>query len=116
VYCGGKPDGLDHIVSRVRGGRDTWENRAPACRTCDHEKGDMPLIWFLLARQTVERRTATRAYDSEKGRRDARRHMLGAWQRRRQAAEKQAPETTQRRDRRLTWTLSETHAADLEQA
>lgn len=40
VYCGMPGDTIDHVFPRSRGGRDTWENMACACRSCNHGKAD----------------------------------------------------------------------------
>jgi 5-methylcytosine-specific restriction endonuclease McrA len=41
VYCGTRHDlTIDHVVPRSQGGRDSWENLATACRTCNTEKGN----------------------------------------------------------------------------
>jgi 5-methylcytosine-specific restriction endonuclease McrA len=41
-YCGTKnqPMTVDHIIPKVRGGRDTWENLITACIQCNNKKGD----------------------------------------------------------------------------
>src|SRR5712692_3623525 len=41
LYCGKRARELtlDHVVPRHRGGRDTWDNLASACRPCNHRKG-----------------------------------------------------------------------------
>jgi 5-methylcytosine-specific restriction endonuclease McrA len=31
---------LDHVLSRCRGGRTTWENVVAACKPCNHRKND----------------------------------------------------------------------------
>jgi 5-methylcytosine-specific restriction endonuclease McrA len=40
VYCGVSPRELtlDHVVPRIRGGTQTWENLVTACRPCNHRK------------------------------------------------------------------------------
>lgn len=53
VYCGGTPTGLDHIVPQARHGADAWWNRAPACATCDSQKGMRPLLVFLVGLPVV---------------------------------------------------------------
>lgn len=41
VYCGlGNASTVDHVMPRSRGGRDTWENLAACCLSCNHRKGD----------------------------------------------------------------------------
>ncbi len=41
-YCGVRhqPLTVDHIIPKVRGGRDTWENLVTACIQCNNKKGD----------------------------------------------------------------------------
>lgn len=41
-YCGTTkgPITIDHIIPKVRGGGDSWENLTTACRTCNQKKGD----------------------------------------------------------------------------
>jgi len=41
-YCGTKkePMTVDHIVPKVHGGKDTWENMVTACIKCNNKKGD----------------------------------------------------------------------------
>ncbi len=45
LYCGQVGNGRgvtltrDHVVPRVQGGRDTWENVVTACRVCNGRKG-----------------------------------------------------------------------------
>jgi 5-methylcytosine-specific restriction endonuclease McrA len=40
VYCGesSRELTLDHVVPRIRGGTQTWENLVTACRPCNHRK------------------------------------------------------------------------------
>lgn len=42
VYCGNTtpPLTVDHIIPRSRGGADTWENLACACKQCNNRKGN----------------------------------------------------------------------------
>ncbi len=44
-YCGatGIPMTIDHIVPKVLGGKETWENLVTACIHCNSKKGDRPL-------------------------------------------------------------------------
>ncbi len=44
-YCGSTHDPLtiDHIVPKVRGGKDTWENLTTACVKCNNNKGNRTL-------------------------------------------------------------------------
>jgi 5-methylcytosine-specific restriction endonuclease McrA len=53
MYCGTAEGRMtvDHIVPRLRGGKDTWENLVCACHRCNNLKGDrtpaearMPLL------------------------------------------------------------------------
>lgn len=64
VYCGDKPDGLDHIRPVSLKGQNGWTNRAPACKNCDQGKGPVPLLMFLvidgIARSKVARRNRYR--------------------------------------------------------
>ncbi|OQX94996.1 HNH endonuclease [candidate division KSB1 bacterium 4572_119] len=41
-YCGKRtiPLTIDHVIPRVRGGKDTWENLVCACIKCNNKKGD----------------------------------------------------------------------------
>jgi 5-methylcytosine-specific restriction endonuclease McrA len=42
MYCG-TTEGrmtIDHVVPRLRGGKDTWENLVCACHRCNNVKGD----------------------------------------------------------------------------
>jgi hypothetical protein len=47
VYCGAKPESLDHIQPLAHGGANGWPNRAPACHRCNGEKGHATLLMFL---------------------------------------------------------------------
>ncbi|EFV12539.2 HNH endonuclease [Segniliparus rugosus] len=40
VYCGGKPETIDHVVPRSRGGQHVWTNVVAACQKCNHKKGN----------------------------------------------------------------------------
>ncbi len=44
-YCGAKnvPLTIDHIVPKVDGGKDSWENLVTACIQCNNKKGGRPL-------------------------------------------------------------------------
>lgn len=79
VYCGGEPTGLDHIAAKSMGGSDGWLNRAPACESCDAEKGTATLVRFLLARRLAQHRLAHRKryrYMDAKVREGARKNMV----------------------------------------
>ncbi|HEY8934555.1 MAG TPA: HNH endonuclease [Cyclobacteriaceae bacterium] len=40
-YCGTKRDlTIDHVVSRAKGGGDTWTNLVTACKKCNARKGN----------------------------------------------------------------------------
>ena len=40
VYCGSKEQlTLDHVIPRSRGGKNTWENLATSCLSCNRKKG-----------------------------------------------------------------------------
>jgi len=41
-YCGTRsgPVTIDHVIPRVRGGQDTWENLVCACVKCNNKKGN----------------------------------------------------------------------------
>lgn len=42
VYCGGKYEHIDHLVSLTRGGTNTSENLVPACGRCNQSKHAYP--------------------------------------------------------------------------
>lgn len=42
----------DHLLAKSAGGPGLLSNFAAACRLCNEEKGDLPLIIFLLGRAT----------------------------------------------------------------
>lgn len=41
-YCGTRhhPLTVDHVIPKVRGGKDTWDNLVTACIYCNNKKGD----------------------------------------------------------------------------
>lgn len=49
-YCGGPAETIDHIVPVSAGGTSHWSNLTPACKSCNCQKNDLPLISFLLRR------------------------------------------------------------------
>lgn len=51
VFCGSQSESLDHIRPYAKMGRHGWENRAPACRQCNQEKGTLGLIEYLIHRR-----------------------------------------------------------------
>lgn len=40
-YCGNKSNlmTVDHVVPKIHGGKDTWENLVAACQDCNNKKG-----------------------------------------------------------------------------
>lgn len=42
-------DEIDHIVPVSKNGSSDWDNLTAACRDCNAEKRDKPLLGFLLA-------------------------------------------------------------------
>ncbi len=41
VYCGkAGATTVDHVLPQSRGGRNSWENLAACCRSCNHRKAD----------------------------------------------------------------------------
>ena len=54
-YCGTATDPMtiDHVIPRVRGGGEMWENLVCACVTCNNKKGNRTL---LEARMTLLRK------------------------------------------------------------
>ncbi|MCH8927890.1 MAG: HNH endonuclease [Candidatus Marinimicrobia bacterium] len=44
-YCGTKssPLTVDHIIPKVKGGKDSWENLTTACVSCNNKKGNRTL-------------------------------------------------------------------------
>lgn len=51
VYCGGISVEVDHIHPSSKGGKDTEDNLAPACRSCNASKNHRSLLEFLLDRR-----------------------------------------------------------------
>src|SRR3954470_21608669 len=59
VYCGLFPATRheqkltltrDHIMPQSVGGDDSWQNLATACAKCNHKRGTMPVLWYLVLR------------------------------------------------------------------
>jgi len=50
----------DHLLAKSQGGPGLLSNFAAACRLCNEEKGDLPLVIFILARSTNTLREAHR--------------------------------------------------------
>jgi hypothetical protein len=46
-YCGGKATGVDHIISKAKGGSDSSDNTTPCCGKCNEFKGVKNLVDFL---------------------------------------------------------------------
>lgn len=40
AYCGARPETVDHIHPRSRGGLLTWDNAVAACLSCNNRKAD----------------------------------------------------------------------------
>ena len=57
-YCGAKNVSLtiDHIIPKVLGGRDTWDNLVTACVSCNNRKGDQLLESTDMTLQTKPKR------------------------------------------------------------
>lgn len=50
-YCGEAAGStIDHVEPLDRGGADALGNMVPACRDCNNEKGNWPLLYFLWRR------------------------------------------------------------------
>ena len=52
TYCGDVANEVDHIVAKVKGGEDTYDNLVAACRTCNIQKKDHDEAVFLARRST----------------------------------------------------------------
>lgn len=61
-YCGNGASSLDHLVPKLLGGRDHWENLVAACGTCNRSKGEdaYPELAESMAWLIVHGRTARR--------------------------------------------------------
>ncbi|HMV27248.1 MAG TPA: HNH endonuclease [bacterium] len=57
-YCGTRSDAMtvDHILPKVRGGKDAWENLVTACITCNNKKGDRTPDEARMVLMTTPRR------------------------------------------------------------
>jgi len=41
LYCGSSKDlTIDHVIPKSKGGKNTWENLATCCKTCNSKKDD----------------------------------------------------------------------------
>ncbi len=71
--------GLDHIISRARGGGHTASNAAACCVDCNREKGERPAAEFLqwLYRQGRINREQLRAQLDEAKHREAQEGIVG---------------------------------------
>lgn len=50
TYCGDASDSVEHVDPR--GPRSTVKNGVGACRSCNHERGAVPLLFYLVWRAT----------------------------------------------------------------
>lgn len=50
VYCNGVSVEIDHIYPFALGGSHEWQNRAPACFSCNRTKNNTELLRFLVRR------------------------------------------------------------------
>lgn len=50
-YCGKPSTTEEHVIPRSKGGSSGATNIVGACRSCNHAKGDQPLLQFLLVRR-----------------------------------------------------------------
>lgn len=51
VYCGCKAQTADHLTPKSRGGSDGYANLAPACYSCNQEKGNMTYDEYVTWRR-----------------------------------------------------------------
>lgn len=68
VYCGGKPETIDHVLPRSRGGQHVWTNVVAACQKCNHKKGSRLLAelgWALREAPAAPKGTAPRFVSGE---------------------------------------------------
>lgn len=47
-YCGSRVVTIDHIDPVSLGGKNSWDNFTPACRSCNSSKNSTPLLFALL--------------------------------------------------------------------
>ena len=66
VYCGGCPSfepaavqkrTIDHIIPRSKGGCNHWGNRAPSCSSCNYQKGNSGMLWWMVWRAERQKLT-----------------------------------------------------------
>lgn len=51
AYCGGRENlTVDHLVPRIRGGRDAADNLILACRSCNSSKGSKDLLDWMQSK------------------------------------------------------------------
>jgi hypothetical protein len=50
AYCGGKVESLDHILPKIRGGGETFNNLAASCLRCNGLKGHQD-VWEFFESQ-----------------------------------------------------------------
>lgn len=63
-FCGNGASSLDHLIPRLHGGPDRWENLVAACGTCNRNKGEdlYPDLADSVASLILGRRTMARGY------------------------------------------------------
>lgn len=64
VYCGreitaedfvyGAHSDIEHIIPQAMGGPSTLDNLACSCRECNHAKGDLTAMDFMLTREAAD--------------------------------------------------------------
>lgn len=96
AYCGGKNETVDHITPRSKGGRNTWDNVAPACYRCNQRKADRSLLVFLITEHHSELQPP---HLSVGGYRSGRRQILRYFRRHHLSG---TPPTVEQLSRRLT--------------
>jgi 5-methylcytosine-specific restriction endonuclease McrA len=57
-YCGKKsvPMTIDHIISRNKGGGDSWDNLVAACVPCNTKKGNLSLRHIQMDLSKIPRK------------------------------------------------------------
>lgn len=46
-YCRSRGGEVDHIVPTISGGADDWTNLTSACRSCNAQKNDSPMLLWI---------------------------------------------------------------------
>ncbi len=65
----------EHVIPRSQGGRRTaWQNIVGAHKSCNHERGDMPLLLFMLMKHEL---MSLRGKRNHRRRRELRRRHIG---------------------------------------